>query len=270
MSMRLLSAIYGSNVDDTRRRHELKQKLIAMVGQQLMFVTVDCQSDPVVMSRKSLTNVDVKQFMKENDDILLQRAAIILAKYQCIYLACDRYDVKNIKTAEHSRREQSGQQYSKLKPDMKIPDLPNLMKNGNNKDVLLELVENEIRQEHASHGNRVVYIARKGSCTRISRRGYNLVLDLETDHIEADAMLSYIIDHSFKFNDQCSVVRSASGDTDIPVLLFAGMERDMKVVLDNGTGKTRKSIALHECPLSDLERNALVGFHAFTGNDYVS
>jgi len=86
---------------------------------------------------------------------------------------------------------------------MKIPDLPNFMKNRNNKDALLELIENVVRQEHAWFGNRVVYIARKGSCIKISREGYDLMSDLETEHIEADTMLAYLISHSFKVNYQC-------------------------------------------------------------------
>ena len=51
----------------------------------------------------------------------------------CVIYACDRNDQDTIKNAEHILRGHS-QQYSTLKPDMKIPELANFLKNGANKD----------------------------------------------------------------------------------------------------------------------------------------
>ena len=42
------------------------------------------------------------------------------------------------------------------------------------------------------------------------------------------------------------------------------------IVLDNGVGNSRKLIWLGSIDISSSTRNSLLGFHAFTGNDYVS
>ena len=65
------------------------------------------------------------------------------------------------------------------------------------------------------------------------------------------------------------MVRSSSGDTDIPVILLA-MPFNLHIMIDNGTGKSRKYLDLRQCGLTDIQRSALLGMHAFSGNDYVS
>ena len=65
------------------------------------------------------------------------------------------------------------------------------------------------------------------------------------------------------------VVRSSSGDTDIPVVLLA-MPLLLHVCIDNETGKSHKILVLRKSYLTHLQRKALLGMHAFSGNDYVS
>ena len=43
-----------------------------------------------------------------------------------------------------------------------------------------------------------------------------------------------------------------------------------RVLVDYGNGKNRKGVWLNSIDLDDNIRAALIGFHAFTGNDYVS
>ncbi|CAB3978468.1 Hypothetical predicted protein [Paramuricea clavata] len=61
------------------------------------------------------------------------------------------------------------------------------------------------------------------------------------------------------------VVRSSSGDIDIPIILL-GIQpiRNLEIYINNGSGKTRKSLHFNSCSLTSLEKTALVG------NDYVS
>ena len=64
------------------------------------------------------------------------------------------------------------------------------------------------------------------------------------------------------------VVRSNSGDIDIPIILLGiELERNAHVCIDNGTGKNRRVLALNKCDFIDQQRKVLVGAHAFTGND---
>ena len=68
------------------------------------------------------------------------------------------------------------------------------------------------------------------------------------------------------------VLRNPSGDTGILVLAFGLIdEPDLeKVFYDYGSGKNRKESWLKDFKLDQEYKKALVGFHAFTGNDYVS
>ena len=67
------------------------------------------------------------------------------------------------------------------------------------------------------------------------------------------------------------VVRSNSGDIDIPIILLGiGLERNAHVYIDNGTGINRRVLASNKCDLTDQQRKALVSVQAFTRNDYVA
>ena len=65
------------------------------------------------------------------------------------------------------------------------------------------------------------------------------------------------------------VLRSPSGDADILVLAVALLDSN-RVYLDYGRGKLRRGFWLNSITMDDQLKRALVGFHAFTGNDYVS
>ena len=67
------------------------------------------------------------------------------------------------------------------------------------------------------------------------------------------------------------ILRSHSGDTDITVLAVSLLHTHRnRVYLENGTGKNKKGHWLNSVKLTDSNRNAIIGFLAFTGNDYVS
>ena len=64
---------------------------------------------------------------------------------------------------------------------------------------------------------------------------------------------------------------TSSGDIDILVIMIGifGCSNNY-IVVDNGTGKSRRKIRIDSSTLSERHQKALVGFHAFTRNDYVS
>ena len=65
------------------------------------------------------------------------------------------------------------------------------------------------------------------------------------------------------------MIRSPSGDIDI-ITLFIGLHfSDTQILIDNGSGKNRKIIDATSSGLSPDHRRALLGMHAFSGNDYV-
>ena len=67
------------------------------------------------------------------------------------------------------------------------------------------------------------------------------------------------------------VVRSSSGDVDIPVILLANdFPAGTAIVLDSGRDKYRKNLSISDCEFSNLKKKALLVLHAFTGCDQVS
>ena len=65
-------------------------------------------------------------------------------------------------------------------------------------------------------------------------------------------------------------IRSLSGDTDIFVIALGTIAQRSRVKFDYGNGSNRKEIWLDQINLRADRRQALIGFHSFTGNDYVS
>ena len=66
------------------------------------------------------------------------------------------------------------------------------------------------------------------------------------------------------------MVRSPSGDIDILTLFVSHDFGDITIYVDNGTGKSRIIIKVTSSGLSAEEKVALIGLHAFSGNDHVS
>ena len=71
--------------------------------------------------------------------------------------------------------------------------------------------------------------------------------------------------------DMFVYLHSPSGDIDILVLAL-GIIRDHKerVFYDYGNGSYRRSIWLSSLEMDENHRDALIGFHSFTGTDYTS
>ena len=66
------------------------------------------------------------------------------------------------------------------------------------------------------------------------------------------------------------VLRPPSGDTDINVLDVALIDDRNWVLYNYGDRDNRKTFRLNGINNSDKQRSAIIGFYAFTGNDYVS
>ena len=78
--------------------------------------------------------------------------------------------------------------------------------------------------------------------------------------------------HSLTCNQEKNViVRSPSGDVDITVIMISKLLNNAdRVFLDYGTGIHRKGMWLSDVDMPESEKKCLIGFHAFTGNDYIS
>ena len=54
------------------------------------------------------------------------------------------------------------------------------------------------------------------------------------------------------------------------LILLANEQIDGRIFIDNGAGKSKKLLDISSCDLSNQQKQALLGVHAFTGNDYLS
>ena len=66
------------------------------------------------------------------------------------------------------------------------------------------------------------------------------------------------------------MIRSPSGDIDILALFVSHDFGGTKIFVDNGTGKQRRIVDISSSTPSPENKRALLGLHAFSGNDYTS
>ena len=85
--------------------------------------------------------------------------------------------------------------------------------------------------------------------------------------------MAYLLHHAQQQNvgeKTIGALQSHSGDIDIPVILLANEVENLRVYIDNGAGQHRKFLDLSSCDLLHIQKQALLGVHAFSGNDYIS
>ena len=151
------------------------------------------------------------------------------------------------------------------------------MKNGDNKTRLIELIKG-----YAVEHSQELLLRLKCNEILISlyKICYRLCVSTEADVIEclnsnlegADTKLLLHYKHALEAElDMSIIIRSHSGDVDINILFVCMFQDESdRVYLDYGMGKSRKVIKLSGIDMDTDKNTALIGFHAFTGNDHVS
>eukprot|EP00794_Sanderia_malayensis_P012447 gene12447-13734_t len=192
---------------------------------------------------------------------------------EVIYVACDIYSGHSIKEAERKRRGE-GERYILNSPDVKVPnDISGFLSNGENKERLFNLIMQMWMEEKYKLGKKVIYFSSKINCHLISKEECKVVEELACNHEEADTKVVFLLDHVLQRYGQHSrvILRSPSGDVDIPIIVYGNqLDTDLRIFLDNGTGKSRKVLDMNSSQLSSVQKRGIIGFHALTGNDYVS
>ena len=197
-------------------------------------------------------------------DVALRLLSDIPMRYNIVYVACDTYKDQSIKNSERHLRG-DGDKFVIRSANVHVPaDFKKFLGNGDNKERLFEIIEEVWVQNRNQLGQRVVYFARGNACLRITEHGSSHIEELERDHEEADTKIAYLIQHAVRNSDGQSiacVVRSSSGDVDIPIILL-GMESisNVEIYIDNGSGKSRKLLHLNTCSLTSQQRKALVAY----------
>ena len=115
-------------------------------------------------------------------------------------------------------------------------------------------------------------LSREGECnllTHIEEKTYDQLLSTQE---EADTkIIAHAVEILHQDTENKVVIRSPSGDTDVLVVSAALLYNCKEhVVIDNGSGQSRKSIDLRSLQFSECKYSTMLGLHAFTGNDYLS
>lgn len=262
---------------DGTRRKTAKSKLFSAALTSLEVERIEIESTE---GRKACYILDLAAIIRSivrPPDTFRELAIMILreipSQYSVIYIACDTYKDQSIKNAERVLRGQEDKFVIRT-PDIRIPaNFKRFLSNGDNKERMFELMEQVWLESSDQLNGRSLYVARASSCVKIENGVSTNVPELENDHEEADSKIAFMIKHATRGNSEGTVcmVRSSSGDIDIPVILVAlAGELNTRVLIDNGTGKSRKILDVSACKLSEKQKKALLGLHSFTGNDYVS
>ena len=264
---------------DGLRRKTAKSKLLnaaltSLIKSDAQFLEVEQSCRIYILDLAAIIRSMIK-IPNAFKDLALLLFSDVPRQYNVVYVACDTYKIRSMKNSERSLRGDSDK-FVIRNENVRVPAdfKKSFLANGDNKERLFELIEKVWVDNKNQLRECVVYFARGHACLKITQNGSSCEKELATDHEGADTKISYLIQHASRnSNDQPTtcVVRSSSGDIDIPIILL-GIQTisHLEIYTDNGSRKTRKLLHLNSCSLTSLEKTALVGLHAFTGNDYVS
>ena len=196
--------------------------------------------------------------------------------FQCIDLVADSYFNNSIKDAERIKRGTSKKIIVRSMKSKLPSEFSQFLSCGENKNRLIELLFEVIKNEREEVLEMLrcdeLVLSREGECkllTHIEEKTYDQLLSTQE---EADTkIIARAVEILHQDMENEVVIRSPSGDTDILVLSAALLYNFKEhVVIDNGSAQSRKCIDLRSLQFSECKYSAMLGLHAFTGNDYLS
>ena len=109
-------------------------------------------------------------------------------------------------------------------------------------------------------------------CIRMMEKSTEVADELSSNKEEADTELLSHPNHALSAQPNKAVlIRSQSGDVDINILFLSLFQEDAgRIYIDYGTGKSRNVLQLSMVDMPDTLKSALIGFHTFPGNYYIS
>ena len=203
-------------------------------------------------------------------DLAHRILAMVPSQYRHVYIACDTYKGISIKGGERQARGMS-ERYLITTPDMKIPhNFTNFLQNGENKTMLFDLIQRAIEEGKSKLQGKTVFFSNENNCTKVTEDKVAIEERLKSNHEEADTKLIALVKAANLARGDSVMVRSSSGDIDVLALFVAHDFAGVQVLIDNGTGLNRKIVNVTSSTLDIEKKRALIGLHAFSGNDYVS
>ena len=146
--------------------------------------------------------------------------------------------------------------------------------NGENKNQLIEMTfnfikENPTRSLSILKCNEII-LSGDEFCEKITDESVTVYDDLISNQEEADTKVVLHTLEALRTTNGNVCIRSPSGDTDILLIAIGIISEKPRVLIDSGNGDQRRIIWLDSIELNEKQEKALIGFHAFSGNDYIS
>ena len=195
--------------------------------------------------------------------------------YHRVDIVADTYQDESIKSVERQKRGSSERILIQSVKSKMPRNFSDFLTNGENKRHLIILMEEYIKENRLEVLNALqcseLYISTENNCSKLTLFAATTENALSSNQEEADTKVALHCNHATEcYPEKKVIVRSPSGDVDILVILLSTIERQHQVYLDFGTSLNRKGINLGQVEMAPEKKSCLVGFHAFTGNDYVS
>ena len=195
--------------------------------------------------------------------------------YPRVDIVADTYKKRSIKSGERSKRGCSDRIIVQS-AQSKVPrNFTDFLMNGENKWRLIELMLETVEKNRLKVLNVLrcteLYFSTENHCSKLTLSSSESDDSLSSNQEEADTKVALHCKHALERDPSKQiVVRSPSGDIDILVILLSTMTRQSQIFLDFGIGMRRKGLTLSDIKMDARKKRCLIGFHAFTGNDYLS
>ena len=111
----------------------------------------------------------------------------VRTQFDFVFIVCDTYLSNNIKSGER-RLCGEGKKYVLKSTSMRLPsDMPNFLRNDQNKEMLFNLLEDAVIEEKQNLHQVTVHFSSKSWCSKITSTSASRISSFVSDHEEADA-----------------------------------------------------------------------------------
>ena len=263
------------------RKSDLKDIFLKSVDEIPLHKIKEIGNDAVVVDMMGLINI-IKPIPDTYEELAEGFVEMLPRCYTRIDIVTDNYTsvklYKNGVLGDQADKILIPSLHSRVHPEFKTT----VLKNRENKVRLIQLIFEHIRTNALrcleALGSSIMVLSSEDECVSLRRSDDGVMTivpspELLSNHDEGDTK---VILHAYRIliddSDAIVTIRSPSGDTDIFILMIGILHRFRDgVILDDFHGTNgRKSYRLNDIELEDDIVESLIGFHAFTGNDFVS
>ena len=270
-----------ANADGTPRK-TTKSKLMTVIGRNCRSVLAHPSESRPQKDKVSAYIIDLMASIRSMvglpdtyEDLTWKFLETLPKGYTRVDIVADTYQDKSIKATERTKRGTS-REIKIRSPLSKIPrDFTAFLKNGKNKTRMILLMKVIIKDRLKTLELLAcdeTYFSTENDCVKLTRESCCVEDVLVSNQEEADTKVILHCKHALaRYLNQNIILRSPSGDIDITVILIGKcIEEKDRCFIDFGSGKNRKGLWLGDIDMEVNMKECLIGFHAFTGNDYIT